>query len=259
VYDVQDEAERTGEERPFPFVRALDPFDYASEYLQRLTIPKIVYRPAGKFAPEELEEWLEKITEKNCYPVFVGVPSPDYIPKTSLKDAYDIWRKYEDRSIIGAVTIPERHAVLKDEDMRILDKTDSGVSYFVSQVVFNVSYAKEVLADLALTCIQKNRPLPTIIFTLTACGSLKTLKFMEWLGIHIPEELKEEMHQTENILSRSVEVCLEIAEDLIDYCIDKGVPFGFNIESVAIKKDEIEASILIVNEVGRMLREKGLR
>ena len=47
VYDVQDESARTSEERPFPFTSALDPFEYASRYLQPLSVPKIIYRPAG--------------------------------------------------------------------------------------------------------------------------------------------------------------------------------------------------------------------
>ena len=50
-----------------------------------------------------------------------------------------------------------------------------------------------------------------------------------------------------------------IAEELIEHCSAKGVPFGFNIESVAIRKDEIEASISIVDTIGEMLRKKGVR
>lgn len=82
---------------------------------------------------------------------------------------------------------------------------------------------------------------------------------MEWLGIHIPEELKEELRNAENMLERSVEVCLDIARDLINFCAERAIPFGFNIESVAIRKDEIEASINIVNVIGAMLAEKGIR
>jgi hypothetical protein len=40
VYDVQDESARTAEERPFPFANSLDPFEYSSQYLQRLALPK---------------------------------------------------------------------------------------------------------------------------------------------------------------------------------------------------------------------------
>ncbi|HCN82191.1 MAG TPA: hypothetical protein DIT07_01035 [Sphingobacteriaceae bacterium] len=259
VYDVQDESSRTSEERPFPFMHALDPFKFASEHLQALTIPKIIYRPAGKFTREELSDWLENIHRSNFYPVFVGMPIPDYPVKTSLKEAYQIWRKHENTSVIGAITIPERHAVLKDEDVRILDKISCGVSYFISQCIFNVEYAMQVIEDLSRSCKRDNIKFPTLIFTLTACGSVKTLHFMEWLGIHVPDELKEDLRNSENILDKSVGICLDIAEKLTTFCIERSIPFGFNIESVAIRKEEIEASIYMVNKVSEMLNERGIR
>src|SRR6478609_7715360 len=86
VYDVQDESARTSEERPFPFLKALDPFMFASNYLQDLNIPKIIYRPAGKFSKEELSDWLDALHKNNFYPVFVGVPAPDFPVKTSLPE-----------------------------------------------------------------------------------------------------------------------------------------------------------------------------
>lgn len=259
VYDVQDESARTTEERPFPFLTALDPFDFARTYLEPLQIPKIIYRPAGKFTQEELRTWLSNLTEYGFFPVFVGVPSPDFQPITSLPEAYSIWREYQEQSVIGAVTIPERHAVLNDEDQRILDKMANGVQYFVSQCVFNVDYAKQMLKDLATTCQAQNHPLPTMIFTITACGSKKTLRFMEWLGIHIPDNVKQNLLASENILEASVDLCLQIAKELIQFCSEQGISFGFNIESVAIKKDEIEASITMVHQIGAMLKEQGIR
>lgn len=260
VYDVQDESARTAEERPFPFASALDPFEYTSQYLQRLTIPKIIYRPAGKFTKDELGQWLHGLKANGCYPVFVGLPSPDYVVKTSLKEAYEIWRnQHGHHSVIGAVTIPERHAVLKDEDVRILDKVDSGVSYFISQCVFNVAYAKQMLEDLVTACQNKKQELPTIIFTLTICGSVKTLHFMEWLGIHIPEALKEELKVSSSPVARSIEIATAIAKELIQYCQEKSIPFGFNIESVATRKDEVDASLELLNTVRELLKVNGLR
>ncbi len=259
VYDVQDESARTSEERPFPFLKALDPLMFAKGYLQDLKIPKIIYRPAGKFSGEELSDWLEELHKNTFYPVFVGVPAPDFPVKTSLPDAYKIWSKNADTSVIGAVTIPERHELLKDEDKRILDKVSCGVSYFISQCVFNVGYAKNIIEDLSCTCKKENKKLPTIIFTLTACGSAKTLHFMEWLGIHLPDDLKEDLKTSENILEKSVNVCLDIAAQLADFCAERKIPFGFNIESVAIRKEEIEASVDMVNKIAEMLDQKGLR
>ena len=259
VYDVQDESSRTSEERPFPFITALDPFEFAHQHLASLPIPKVIYRPAGKFSSEELRQWIGNLTQNGFYPVFVGVPSPDFKPRTSLPEAYAVWREFEAESIIGAVTIPERHAVLKDEDQRILDKVASGVSYFVSQCVFNIDYAKQMLEDVEKTCRTQNIDLPTFVFTITACGSKKTLHFMEWLGIHIPDSVKESLLSSENILESSVNFCLQIADELIDFCIAHSIPFGFNIESVAIRKDEIEASIYMVNQIRDRLLAKGLR
>lgn len=259
VYDVQDESARTTEERPFPFINALDPLTFAAENLTDLDIPKIIYRPAGKFSAEELTEWLEELHTRQFYPVFVGVPAPDFPVKTSLPEAYKIWKKHQDTSVIGAVTIPERHEVLKDEDVRILDKMSSGVSYFISQCVFNLDYAKHVVEALAVTCKSRQIAPPTIIFTITACGSAKTLDFMGWLGIHIPEETKEELRTADDMLEKSVGICLHIASELTAFCMERSIPFGFNIESVAIRKAEIEASIEMARSIGQMLKDKGVR
>jgi len=259
VYDVQDESARTVEERPFPFSNSLDPFEFASQYLQRLKVPKIIYRPAGKFTREELSQWLHNLKTHGFYPIFVGLPTPDYVVKTSLKEAYEMWRVHEEHSVIGAVTIPERHAILKDEDIRILDKVDSGVSYFISQCIFNVGYTKKILEDLTATCRNKDKELPTIIFTLTVCGSAKTLLFMEWLGIHIPDDIKSEIQLSASPVARSVEIAIAIAKELIQYCMGRSIPFGFNIESVAIRKEEIDASLGLLNTVRELLKINGLR
>ncbi len=260
VYDVQDESARTSEERPFPFSSALDPFEYTTRYLHRLEVQKIIYRPAGMFTRDELSQWLNNLKSHGFHPVFVGVPAPDYVPKTSLAEAYDIWREsHQDHSVIGAVTIPERHAVLKDEDARILDKVSCGVSYFISQCIFNVQFTKKILDDLHIACRKTGKDVPTIIFTLTICGSLRTLHFMEWLGIHIPEEIKEELKSSQNAAARSKELAVDIARELIEYCRGRSIPFGFNVESVATRKEEVEASLELLSTIGGMLTAIGLR
>ena len=213
----------------------------------------------GKFTKEELSDWLQSLKVHGFYPIFVGLPTPDYVVKTSLKEAYEIWQEHEDYSVIGAITIPERHAVLKDEQVRILDKVESGVSYFISQCIFNVEYTKQILIDLVIACQKKKQELPTIIFTLTVCGSLKTLHFMEWLGIHVPEDIKEELKVSTSPVARSVAIAIAIAKDLIQYCQDRSIPFGFNIESVSIRKEEIDASLELLHTVRELLKANGLR
>ena len=88
-----------------------------------------------------------------------------------------------------------------------------------------------------------------IIFTLSPCGSFKTLKFMQWLGIDVPNWLYNDLKHSKDILEASIRTSVNIAEELLDFSIQKGIPIGFNIESVSIRKEEIEASIKILNEV----------
>ncbi len=41
VYDIQDEAGRTADPRPFPFLPTVDPAVYAYDYLAASHIPKL--------------------------------------------------------------------------------------------------------------------------------------------------------------------------------------------------------------------------
>ena len=75
LYDIQDEAARTSEARPFPFLETLDAFDYSQHYLSELTVPKILYRSVGKYNRSELSAFLEKASPDNNLTVFVGASS----------------------------------------------------------------------------------------------------------------------------------------------------------------------------------------
>lgn len=256
VYDVQDEKERTNEDRPFPYITAMDPLTYVSEHLTTLNVAKIVYRPVGIHSEESLLNWMGQLHFGGHTPVLVGMPSPDFVPKTSLDQAYELSKSHFGNDWpFGAVMIPERHFSLGGEDERILQKENKGVAFFVSQCVFHVENCITLINELSEAARNQDRRPPYMIFTLTTCGSLKTLGFMEWLGIFIPEDIKEEFLISQNLLQTSFNVVIRIAEALILACKKQGIPFGFNIESVAIRKDEIEASIELTNEVKRLLEK----
>jgi hypothetical protein len=82
---------------------------------------------------------------------------------------------------------------------------------------------------------------------------------MEWLGIHIPDDIKRELEVCENPAARSVEIALATAKELISYCQEKSIPFGFNIESVATRKAEVDASLELLSTLTQLLKDKGLR
>jgi hypothetical protein len=258
VYDLQDESSRNPVERPFAFFPTLDAYTYVNRYLKMLELPKIIYCSVGKLNTQELETILENNSPDNAM-VFVGVPSKNTTVKVTLSDAYTMWNSSIRFSTLGAVAIPERHSQKKNEHLILQNKMENGCSFFITQCVYNIEYVKNLVSDMFYFYKEQNLPFPTVIFTLTPCGSLKTLDFLTWLGIHIPVWLINDLAHSQDILSRSVTLCIKIAEEIIDFCIEKNIPFGLNIESVAIRRDEIEAATYLLEQVSKLLIDRGLR
>lgn len=251
LYDIQDESSRNTAPRPFPFIETIEPWTYAQEYLHELSLPKIIYNGVGRYSPETFADWLGARGGQLDFMVLVGSPSRHSGAGLTLGDAYRIQRELDGSVLLGGVTIPERHLKKADEHLRVVSKTVSGCRFFISQCVYNVQNAQQFLTDYCAYLEEAGREPVPVIFTITPCGSLKTLQFMEWLGIEIPERLRRDLEGADDMLSRSVEACRDIVDELISYASELCVPVGFNVESVAIRKDEIEASLELVRYIGR--------
>lgn len=254
VYDIQDEAARNPEPRPFPFLPTLDPEIYAYEHLDHLTAPKIVYRCVNRDTPETFVQWLKDQEAKRREPlsVLVGAPSQRADVRLSLADAYELARQHAPRLLLGGIAIAERHGKSANEHERILAKTERGCRFFVTQAVYDVTSTKSLLSDYAVAVREKGGvPMP-IILTFSPCGSVKTLSFMKWLGIAFPRWLENELRFAENPLAASVDLCEQIFVEIWDYAHQKEIPIGINVESVSIRKSEIEASL----ELFRRLRQR---
>ena len=251
LYDLQDESSRNSNPRPFPFIETLKPDVYSSNYLSDLQLPKIIYKSVGKYSPGEFADWVR--STDNDLSVFVGSPSKTQTDNLTLREAYRIKNEQNAQMVLGGVTIPERHRQKGDEHLRLFSKIDSGCRFFVSQCVYSVNHTLDFLSDYYYTALEQNRPMVPVIFTLTPCGSVKSLEFLDWPGNDVPHWLHNDLQHSTDILSRSVDVCRSTASEIIDFCRDKGIPMGFNIESVAIRKEEIEASVELVGSVRALM------
>lgn len=249
LYDIQDEKSRTSEERPFPFMATLDSYDYSQKYLNTLNVPKIIYRAVGKYSKDELLQFFNDVKNREVLSVFVGAASKDQDVTISMNEAYALKNNHNSNLLVGGVTIPERHEAKKDEHLRVFSKIKQGCSFFVSQGVYDVNASKNFLSEYYYYGLENNLPLVPIIFTLTPCGSLKTLQFMKWLGISIPQWLENELVHSNDILENSVSVSEYNYRELREFAKEKNIPIGCNIESVAIRKVEIEASIELLNRI----------
>jgi hypothetical protein len=249
MYDLQDEAERTNATRPFPFLETVDPAFYATTYLNALPLPKIIYRAIGKYAKSETQAWLEERNRENTFSVFVGAASKDQSMALSLPEAYKLKQTVAPALHLGGIAIPERHMKKHDEQWRVVKKIQNGCSFFITQAVYDLDAAKQFLEDYVQASRAKNLPLVPIIFTLTPCGSGKTLDFMKWLGIHISSEVETTLLEAPDMLEASMEHIQAVFKSLYMYGRSLGVPVGCNIESVAIRKAEIDASVTLVKAV----------
>ena len=248
VYDIDDESDRNPEERPFPYMPTLDPAEFVDQ-LDGWKKPVVIYRCVGKYQPQTLGTWLGEQDTERVLSVFVGASSREKQVQVTLPAAQELWRGTNPDLLLGAVAIPERHLAKGDEHERLLTKQAAGVSFFVTQVVYDVNAAKDLLSDYHYACREQDvEPVP-VIFTLSVCGSLKTLEFLSWLGVNVPRWLQNDLRHCDDTLARSYEQCLDTADELIEFAGQLGMPIGFNVESVAIRKAEIEASVALAGEV----------
>jgi hypothetical protein len=93
-----------------------------------------------------------------------------------------------------------------------------------------------------------------IVFTFSVCGSMKTLEFLQWLGVDVPRWIENDLRHADDTLGASYDQAVATAVDLVTFCRRVRVPFGLNVESVSARKVEIEASVRLATRLRAELR-----
>jgi len=257
VYDIQDEKSRSGEERPFPFSKTYDPRRFAKELFQRTNFETVVYqalcseRTLENFG-DYLKETIQDYGLKNI--VFVGGGSTSSL---LVPDASRLAMRHSDDFHLGGVTIPERHRDQKNEHRRVLEKSQCGVSYFTSQVIYNADNAIAFLRDYNDLCKQQSITPARIMFAFAPFGRKGTLDFLRWLGVEVASGTAERVLSrgtSELCVDESVQICRENLRRILDVhkSLKMQVPLGIAVESVSKFRDEQKAA----EELFKMLRQE---
>jgi len=254
LYDIDDESSRNPAERPFPFSPTVDPSRYRADHLQAWQTPVVVYRAVGKYERASLESWVSEQDPDRTLTVLVGAASSGTSAPVSLADAQSIRAELNPDLLQGGVAIPERHSRRDNEHLRLIAKQEAGCRFFVTQVVYDLNAAKNLVSDYRYECEARGLDPVPIVFTFSVCGSMKTLDFLRWLGVDVPRWIENDLRHAANPLSASLEQAVVTAVELIDYCRRLGVPFGLNVESVSIRREEIEASVELAAQLAGHLR-----
>jgi hypothetical protein len=83
---------------------------------------------------------------------------------------------------------------------------------------------------------------------------MRTLDFLRWLGVDVPRWIENDLRHAADPLEASYQQALTTATELIAYCRTLDVPFGINVESVSIRRVEIEASVRLAEALRAQLR-----
>jgi hypothetical protein len=253
LYDIDDESDRNPDGRPFPFLPTMDPADYLDRHLQAWHTPVVVYRATAKYTEQALRDWMKNQDTAKRMAVFVGASSQEKHVETTLRTAQQLRTEVNPDLLLGGVAIPERHTRKGAEHLRLIAKQEAGCSYFVTQIVYDVNAAKNLVSDYAYECRDRGIDLVPIVFTLSVCGSMKTLEFLRWLGVDVPRWIENDLRHAKDTLDASVEHAEATAFELMSFCRRLGVPLGISVESVSIRKVEIEASVRLAGRLGTSL------
>ena len=253
VYDVQDERERVAQPRPFPFLPTLESRTYSSLLREKAGRDVICYKCVAAMNGSEWQTWLMEMCQSEgdlrCLSLVGRAASgSSTIP---LLQAINEASKHPCGFTLGGVVIPERHRPDRSESERLLAKTEAGCRYFISQAVYAPDATVRLLRNYAALCRAQGTEPQRIILTFTPCGSEATLNFMKWLGISIPCETERAILSSGAPLTESLKACASNLSQILEAVGTSEVPLGVNIESVSIRREEIEASV----DLYHMLRE----
>ena len=165
--------------------------------------------------------------------VLVGAPSSTTTGRTSLADAQALRRDINPALSLGGVAIPERHS-RRGRTTAAADEQEAGCRFFVTQVVYDVNAAKNLVSDYHYEC--------------AAWASTRAVR-LHVLGLWVDEDPgvpalagrrrpaldRERPAHAADPLDTSYEHALTAATELMSYCRTLGVPFGINVESVSIR------------------------
>ncbi|MFA6097958.1 MAG: hypothetical protein WCV50_04130 [Patescibacteria group bacterium] len=260
IPEIHEEKGQSGQKEVQTFDKAV-PRQFAREILKhRKDFEVIINHVVVHQPPEIFHQWAAETYDefglKNL--ILVGGESPKikYPGPTVteaaeyLRDKYVSGVKDNKCALLGGITIPtRRHAqVEQDEPARLVKKSQSGIEFFTSQVIYEAETTKSLLSAYNTYCHKAGVKPKRIFISFAPVSTPKDIKFLRWLGVSIPEEV--EQHLLEGWVGmgwRSVELCQEILSDILNHIrkFKLKVPIGINVEHIMKYNVELSKELLV--------------
>lgn len=248
VYDIQDEPGRSDIERPFPFRRVMDSSRYAALLARSSGKECLVYKC---IADPKFADWLETATTTHGHSAInlVGRATSDGEYQGPTMAQALTMTAASKKTNFGCVCIAERHTLeaaaargksYPTEHLNMLRKQRAGAQWFISQAVYDPEPTIRLLQDYAAACREAGLVPRKVVLTFCPVSRKKTMSFIKWLGVKVPEETERTILEAEKPVDASVELLCDLLKTILSECAGVGVPLGISCESVSIFKAEID-------------------
>jgi 5,10-methylenetetrahydrofolate reductase len=140
----------------------------------------------------------------------------------------------EEAWVCGGIAIPSRRLMDPefDEPNRMFKKTQAGIEFFSTQIIYEPDSICRLLKDYSGICREKSEYPKRVFISMAPVQDAKHIQFMRWLGVEIPPGIEGELlRDKDRVGSCSLDVCCRFFRQIIDFNseLDQPVPLGLNI------------------------------
>lgn len=262
VYDIQDEAGRTTDARPFPYRPTIDPAGFGALLRRASGKECVIYKSVGEPNEAAFDKWLTTCRQTHGHRALnlVGAATSRNGPLQGVSLGGAAARVVDGPQPdvhFGCVTIAERHLAKGTEHLNIQRKVDLGAEWFISQAVFDPGATVALLNAYGDLCKSSGAAPKQVLLTFAPVGRRKTMAFVHWLGVSVPQEVEAEIlknappegapvKEVQAASRVAVKTCINLMnkslQGILQATASSGVPLGLNIESVSGYMEECMAA-----------------
>jgi 5,10-methylenetetrahydrofolate reductase len=231
-------AEESRGKRPVGDRVRAEPREFGRLIQESVGIEAIVNRVCVHGGFEQQEEWFRSTLDEFGIENFVIVggesseinyPGPNVIE--SAKMLREITLEDKTEIFLGGICLPSR----KNESERMLRKSQNGVEFFTTQVIYDSEDVSKMIGHYERACENSGVSPKRILLSFAPISTKKNLDFLKWLGVEIPEPTEKYIFEEPGeINNRSIEVSTKILDEIIQHINEHEimVPIGLNIEHI---------------------------
>ena len=212
-----------------PYYRNIDNREFGKLLREKCHKEILINKVVVHFNPKDhFNEWLdETINDFGIrHLVLVGGTFPVKYPGPTVLEANKL---ASGKNIsLGNIVIPTR----QNESDNLIRKTQSGCSFFTSQVLFEPETTIKMVKDYSLKCKELKLKPSTIFLSFSPLSDSADIDFLKWLGAYMDEATEKRLRKSTDMGKESLDICTESYLKIAHICKECKVPCKPNIEQI---------------------------